>query len=272
VIRKNQNRLTATEKRNFVNAVLALKRSGSYDDLVNTHLTFITNDSDFGPRIAHRCASFLPWHRRFMLDFERALQVVNPSVTLPYWDWTVDRTASSSLWGTDFMGGNGRSSDRKVMTGPFAYGTGNWTLNVLVDSRLYLCRAFGVIEASLPTGGQTQSVLAATPYDVAPWNSVSNAGFRNLMEGWIGPNLHNRVHDWVGGTMSTGASPNDPVFWLHHCFIDKMWADWQKAHPGVGYLPTGGTTDVVDIDEPMQPWDDTAPRDMLDHTLYYTYG
>ena len=24
-------------------------------------------------------------------------------------------------------------------------------------------------------------------------------------------------------------SPLDPVFWLHHCNIDRFWAEWQAA-------------------------------------------
>ena len=25
-------------------------------------------------------------------------------------------------------------------------------------------------------------------------------------------------------------SPNDPLFWLHHCYIDKLWAEWQEKN------------------------------------------
>lgn len=63
-------------------------------------------------------------------------------------------------------------------------------------------------------------------------------GFRNGMEDWVtqlgdprvatpGSQLHNRVHLYIGGNMAPMTSPNDPVFFLHHCFIDKVWADWQ---------------------------------------------
>ncbi|WP_442858219.1 tyrosinase family protein [Arthrobacter sp. SLBN-100] len=64
-------------------------------------------------------------------------------------------------------------------------------------------------------------------------------GFRNRLESFItqrgdsrvsttGSQLHNRVHVWVGGNMLLMTSPDDPVFFLHHCFIDKVWADWQE--------------------------------------------
>ena len=45
--------------------------------------------------------------------------------------------------------------------------------------------------------------------------------------------FHNRLHILVGGTMATSASPADPLFWLHHAFIDKIWTEWQLLHPGV---------------------------------------
>ncbi|NJC70795.1 tyrosinase family protein [Planosporangium thailandense] len=270
--RKNQRDLTAAEKRDFVNAILELKRNGHYDRFVQTHNHFITSDTDDSVRVGHRSPSFLPWHRRFLLEFEQALQAVNPAVTLPYWDWTVDRSATSSVWAPDFMGGDGRAGDGQVTTGPFAYGSGNWTLTVRADSRPYLRRQLGGSGDVLPTAADVRSVLAIATYDAAPWNSRAATGFRNSVEGWRGPNLHNRVHVWVGGNMQTGMSPNDPVFWLHHCYIDKLWSDWQRAHPGSGYLPVGGTPDVVDLHDAMAPWNNVTPADVLSHTAWYSYA
>ncbi|MFI6470949.1 tyrosinase family protein [Streptomyces sp. NPDC050516] len=269
-VRKNQAHLTAAEKRRLVDALLQLKRNGKYDAFVTTHNAFIMSDTDTGDRVGHRSPSFLPWHRRFLIEFEQALQSVDSSVTVPYWDWTVDRTPSSSLWAADFLGGTGRSRDGQVMDGPFAQSAGGWPVNVRVDGRTYLRRALGVNVAQLPTRAEVDGVLAMTTYDMAPWNSASD-GFRNHLEGWRGVNLHNRVHVWVGGQMGTGASPNDPVFWMHHAFVDKLWAQWQAMHPGSPYLPTAGTRDVVDLHDTMRPWNNVTPADLLDHTRYYTY-
>lgn len=205
-VRKNQADLTAPEKRRLVDALLQLKRDGRYDAFVRTHNSFIMSDTDTGDRVGHRSPSFLPWHRRFLIEFERALQSVEPSVTLPYWDWTADRTPGASLWAADFLGGTGRDRDGQVMDGPFAHGAGAWPLNTRVDGRTYLRRTLGSSVAQLPTPAQVDGVLAMTTYDMAPWNSASD-GFRNHLEGWRGVNLHNRVHVWVGGNMATGASP-----------------------------------------------------------------
>ena len=44
--------------------------------------------------------------------------------------------------------------------------------------------------------------------------------------------LHGAVHNAVGGDMADRGSPTDPVFWLHHANIDRIWGKWQKKNPG----------------------------------------
>jgi tyrosinase len=279
-VRKNQNTLSGEEKRAFVSALLEMKRRGVYDDFVRAHWNIMTRgERDTMARTAHRSPSFLPWHRKYLLDFERALQAINPQVSLPYWDWTVDREPTASLWADDFFGGTGdRREGYMVKTGPFAHSTGNWTINVSMEGRPFLRRDLGnpdtngQLKVVLPTAADVQEALAASVYDVAPWNSGSATGFRSILEGFASKSgLHNVVHEWVGGSMLPMTSPNEPAFFLHHCFIDKLWADWQRAHPDQSYLPAEPTPLVRSIDDVMQPWNDVTPRQMLDHTQFYTY-
>ncbi|MEU6862279.1 tyrosinase family protein [Streptomyces sp. NPDC046876] len=269
-VRKNQATLTPAEKRAFTNAVLELKRNGTYDKFVYAHNNFLLSDSDFGERVGHRSPSFLPWHRRFLLDFEAALQRVDRNVTLPYWDWTVDRSPTSSLWAADFLGGTSLARDGQVLDGPFAFSGGKWAITVGVDRRTYLRRTLGAGGTQLPTKADVDAVLAMPVYDAAPWNSSSNS-FRNHLEGWRGVNVHNRVHVWIGGQMASAASPNDPAFWLHHAFIDKLWAEWQRRNPKSTYLPAGRTANVVDLHGTMRPWNNVTPADLLDHRKFYTF-
>lgn len=276
-IRKNQATLTAAEKAAFVAAVKALKANGSYDTFVAQHrAAFLSAPND----PAHSGPAFLPWHREYLRRFELALQAIDPSVSLPYWDWTVDNSPNSSLWDPNgnFMGGNGVGANQQVMTGPFAFSTGTWTLTVLDpgETRPYLRRRLGAM-GSLPTPQSVTNALGVVPYDAAPWNDTSNtnASFRNRLEGVI----HNPGHMWVGGSMMAMSSPNDPVFWLHHCNIDRLWAIWQGQHPKEGYLPPSGTPGVVaghGLDDPMPPWAGEAnpptPSKVLDHLrLGYAY-
>jgi tyrosinase len=267
--RKNQATLTPQEKSHFVAAVLALKANGTYDQYVQDHRNAMLD--------AHRGPAFFPWHREFLRRFELALQAIDASVTLPYWDWSVDNSPTSSIWDIDLMGGNGRPADGQVTTGPFAFSTGNWPLNVDDDGFGFLRRQFGLSAPALPTPADVNTALAATPYDVAPFNRFSASGFRNRAEGWIaGPQLHNLVHVWVGGSMLPMTSPNDPVFFLHHCFVDKLWADWQALHPAEGYLPVTGAAVGHNLNDPMQPWagrgETVTPAGVLDHhALGYAY-
>jgi tyrosinase len=277
-VRKNQSRLTDAEKQKFVNAVLALKaeRTGNtntYDKYVQWHKD--TVDDATGRNDAHKGPAFFAWHRVFLLEFEKDLQRISgdPNLGLPYWDWRIDNSPTSSIWGNNFMGGNGNGApDWAVTTGPFR--RGQWELRVrdTVDEPTYLRRQFGSDPDanSLPTQQNVQDTLNATPFDVAPWNENSASGFRNMAEGYLPPQynretyiprMHNRVHAWVGGSMIPITSPNDPVFFLHHCFMDKLWSDWQVLELQRGgpidhslYLPPHGARQGHNLDDKMSPW------------------
>jgi tyrosinase len=43
--------------------------------------------------------------------------------------------------------------------------------------------------------------------------------------------VHNDVHNAVGGDMATARSPADPLFFLHHANLDRLFAQWQANHP-----------------------------------------
>jgi tyrosinase len=284
--RKNQSALTRSEKKRFVDAVLELKRRGVYDEFVRMHIEYYVSDGERGLRVAHMTPSFLPWHRQFLLEFERALQEVDPSVTVPYWDWTVDRSTTSSLWADDFLGGNGRGGDRQVTSGPFAHREGRWRIETTVTDDPFLVRDLGhpAQPISLPTKAQLAVATREKAFDVSPWNSMSASGFRNKLEGWGRGDgnsqyqNHNRVHRWVGGQMLGGGSNNDPVFWLHHAMIDRVWSQWQNAHPGVLYQPAKPPAAshsqyrrIVSRDQPMPPWD-IKPSQVESHSKIYKYA
>ena len=56
---------------------------------------------------------------------------------------------------------------------------------------------------------------------------ATDAGFHTF-ELNLRVNLHDTVHCRVGGDMCTVTSANAPEFFLHHGFIDKIWANWQE--------------------------------------------
>lgn len=240
---------------------------------------------------AHRGPVFLPWHRFMLLLLELQLQRVlaNQDFGLPYWDWAADgdlepgQQPSSAVWADDCMGGEGAP----VATGPFAFDPESpeaWRVRVVanVQNRLVtadrgLRRAFGASIGSLPTTEEVAAATSLATYDEPPWGTLSS-GFRNQLEGWSGsgPGLHNRVHVWVGGDMLVSSSPNDPVFFLNHCNVDRMWAAWQAEFPDSPYLPDGSEAEDLRghrIDDELNALisSPVTPRQMLDVSASYEY-
>jgi tyrosinase len=230
-----------------------------------------------------------------LLLLEQNLQRVLADATfgLPYWDWAADgdlpeaNQTSAPIWGRSCLGGQGSP----VSTGPFAYNSADpasWRVRVvanvsgnLVSVDRGLRRSFAPADfPSLPKTPHVQSALVLDPYDSPEWDTDST-GFRNRLEGWASeptaspPWLHNLVHVWVGGDMAPSTSPNDPVFYLNHCNVDRIWERWLQTH-GRAYVPdmTAGS-DLAGhrIDDPIvSPLGPSAtPGSVLDVSAIYTY-
>ena len=67
--------------------------------------------------------------------------------------------------------------------------------------------------------------------------------------------MHNRVHQWVGGSMGPGTSPNDPVFFLHHCNIDRLWEVWRNSPVAAPFVPASGGPVGHNLSDFLDPWD-----------------
>jgi len=261
-------------------------------------------DPLFGRNAAHSGPVFLPWHRLMLSGLEVQLQRVlnDPNFGLPYWDWAVDASLvggpqSSLIWQNqpDTMGGQGTP----ISTGPLVFNnTDPTSFRVLIESssdgrsfhqtKRGLNRTFGqpppLGSSTLPTATEVLAAFNTLPeplgephlatYDFAPFDRSSN-GFRNRLEGWPGGVLHNRVHQWVGGDMGPATSPNDPVFFLHHCNVDRIWERWMQLN-GRNYLPDMTAPPTLlghRIDDALiSPFGLAGtPRSQLDTTTQYTY-
>ena len=306
--RKNVKNLSAGEKIAFVKAVVGVAHKPSvlhpgdmtrnrYDDFVETHMMAMMmqmgspSNSSFTPGWAHYAPAFFPWHRILVLQFEEELQTIDPTVTVPYWDWA---DPASNPFTADFLGGAGTGPQGKVMSGdgPFAHdGPNAWHLHALDNpgDPDYLQRYLNGNDPqngfphTLPASNDITTVLAQTVYEQSPWKGFPtiDSCFRSHMEA----DLHNWIHNWVGGTMLNMTSPNDPVFWLHHCNIDRLWAVWLVQHPmAAPYMPPAGTpgvtpghglndTLVFNMTGQPAPWSTTyTPAGSVDqHALGYWY-
>ena len=113
------------------------------------------------------------------------------------------------------------------------------------DAAWGLGRALG--SATLPTPPQVQAALGLGTYD-AFWPNLESV-------------IHNPPHNWVAGKMAATDSPHDPVFYLHHCWIDLLWAQWQLLNPGAAFVPSGPG---LGLNDPMHSVT-TTPADVIDH-------
>jgi tyrosinase len=275
IVRRNFTSLSDDDRQKYVRGVLTMKAQGTYDTYIKIHAA---NGS-----AAHRGPAFLPWHRKFLTLFEHDLQIAvgDPTYALPYWDWASDAPSplTAIIWGENYMGGQGDP----VNTGPFKRPL--WVTLPPAGWIYYLRRIFPPQGAGLPTQSHVDYALTLSTYDTSPWDNTSQGSFRNTLEGWSdipsqpAPNLHNLVHVWIGGNMGiVASSPNDPLFFLHHCNVDRIWALWQSYFPNSPYPdnvppPRQGQN----IDDPMPPWNTgpsaiATPRKFLNYmALGYRY-
>ena len=240
-VRKNHKDLTGAEKAKLVRAILALKNDVDsvmhpglqkrYDDFVEVHKNAMIGSAMFDP-MPHGSPLFFPWHRVLLREFELVLQhaISDPTIALPYWDW--DRQGAINPFTPNFLGGDGDAAQGgRVADGPFAHATGAFPIRVWDEEPgdPGLRREFGDDPTSwLPSAAQVTTGLGKHPY----WGGANSWG--RTAEGL----LHNPVHRWVGGNMADASSPNDPVFFLHHAYLDLLWERWKHQHPtSAPYLP-----------------------------------
>ena len=252
--RKDFTQLTGPELDKLADAFNNLWSNGLIRQWVNLHQRFFDNGIHWGP-------AFLPWHRYFLRTVEKELQKFDQSVTLPYWDWTRSdsRNLDSEPW-KSFFGGRPVNQSTPITGGRFD----NWGFTRLPPPR--------------PSGTLTLPDLNQVIGELRP-AQASFYGFRAIEY-----RSHFPGHTWTGGTMDSRRSPLDPLFYLHHCNLDRLWAIWQQNNPNVSKCSIRTSHDlrerssaaVVDLNDPMvavfPDSDGATPNDMLNHTqLGYRY-
>jgi tyrosinase len=105
--------------------------------------------------------------------------------------------------------------------------------------------------------------FAMLPNTASVAAALANATFNPFASSLEG--VHNSGHVWVGATMqSIRTAPADPVCWMHHAEIDRLWAVWQAAHPAE-HPPLSGAAAVMD------PWSETEVDTRDIEALGYGY-
>lgn len=241
--RREWKSLSAEDKQAFIDAVKAMK---------GTEIPIPGEFGNSGPRkldrwaaqaechqwfCVHRTSAFLPWHRSYLYYFELYLRKqIRDSFRLPYWDWTLDQEIPKELQSSELVSALGITRKAINIAGP-----GSATD---VASKEWWGQAFnecGKFADYDTIGGDLES------------------------SGTIESPYHNKVHTGVGGNMGkVPIAAADPVFWLHHCNIDRLWSYWMDQIINAGNLrllfPSADVGAWLDTSFPNHFW-------KPDHTL-----
>jgi hypothetical protein len=164
----------------------------------------------------HASSFFLPWHRGYLFFFEEILREASgdPNLVLPFWEW------------------DGTLPQLRQLPAAFRDQT----------SVLY------VAERSVMNEGaemQAQFINPASALNALSfWRVGASQGFGSNTfssqlsgsKGLLESPSHDAVHVLVGGDSGWMSSPQtaaqDPIFWIHHCNIDRLWAKWIASGQG----------------------------------------
>jgi tyrosinase len=242
------------------------------------------NIKRFWKQCQHGSWYFLPWHRGYLLAFEANIRAAVIKLggpkdwALPYWNYFKPNQFKlpPAFASSDWPDGKGNNP----LFVPQRYGPKN-------DGNVYV----PIDQVNLD---------ALTDPDFTGVASGGSPGFGGVDTGFEhGGKVHGGVetqpHDWVHGLVGGGdpKSPKlpglmsdpdtaglDPIFWLHHANIDRLWQVWRQNPPTdvnpaePNWIKGPGAIGERIFSMPMpdgKPWD-YKPGDMVDlGPLGYSY-
>ncbi|MFJ4192600.1 tyrosinase family protein [Pseudomonas sp. NPDC089534] len=201
---------------------------------------FLKQDSN---QCQHHSWYFLPWHRGYLAAFESMVRAAISTLpgapsnwALPYWNYN-DATAANP---------------RQL---PEAFAKNSWPDGG--DNPLFEARRFGrgdgvVVIRAIDV--DLTAALSDPDYEGLPNGSPGFGGVRTPFqhnadranEGVLEQGPHDPVHGLVGGAVQNTdprdwrnyglmsmplTAALDPIFWLHHANIDRLWEVWRNRNP-----------------------------------------
>ncbi|EON97069.1 putative tyrosinase protein [Phaeoacremonium minimum UCRPA7] len=224
-IRTEWRDLADADKKAFIDAVKCLigkPASGNFENSHNRYEDLVWVHQQMTNEI-HMVAQFLPYHRYYLSVFEAELRdQCGFEGALPWWDETKDagNFAKAPLFTDDYFG----PLPAKTEDGGTCIETG----------------AFGGLTLHIGPGGAftdhclsralDESLTAQSNSDfVSNCNSHSNY---SEMESCAEMGPHAYTHNGIGAVMAdVASSPGDPIFFMHHAFVDHNWRIWQNPDP-----------------------------------------
>jgi tyrosinase len=169
---------------------------------------------------------FLPWHRIYVFLFEKMCRDIIRKAggpedwALPYWNYSLPSSAVQRTLPAAFRNANSSPGLNPL----FALRASGVNTGGIVgsdrQSENTTCMKSPQFSGNLPNGfgGGPSKVTQFSHYT----GSCEN-----------GP--HNYMHDAIGGPTGWMGNPDaaalDPIFWLHHSNIDRLWLIWTGTAP-----------------------------------------
>jgi tyrosinase len=200
---------------------------------------------DFRGQCQHNSWFFLPWHRLYLYWFERIVRScvdTDPEAddetrhtwALPYWNYSPGGTRATlpASFREETMPDGSPN--------PLFVAERNQFINdgEELDERAVRIREAllpGIFDVDRPDGGFGGAATG--------WNHLDQDA--NAWPGSLEQTPHGDVHVEVGGPMAGFDTAGfDPVFWLHHANIDRLWASWNEelGQPNPDAGSSWGTT------------------------------
>lgn len=200
---------------------------------------------------------FLFWHRAYLLKLERLLQQQEPDASLPWWDWRSEQTQTDGIPTSIFQATvngerNPLNSFKMMIKGTSSNGE---QVNI---------NRFTIMSPRKPSAIRTrQALFASNGMDIPDLYRMSDIRqfSETLRVGW-----HNFIHTWVGGDMGlVETAAYVPIFYFHHCNVDRIFAIWQTQH-GLNSIPSHM------LDRVLDPFRMTVKQVLDINSLEYEYA
>ncbi|KAL4263862.1 Di-copper centre-containing domain superfamily protein [Pleurotus pulmonarius] len=239
-------------------------------------------------KTAHVTPYFLPWHRWILWMFEMRLRdSCGYTGPMPYWDWSLDTEdlTKAPVFDPDpehGLGGGGDCystplSDCTVETGAFSMASQTPVMLSFPIPHL-LRRNFSLYPYEHGLSNVARN-LSLTRHNIHNIMKQTEPGDYYMFQHRM-TKVHNQVHNFVGGDLM-GTCPmamdtdecgsftsNDPIFWLHHGQVDRIWVNWQNLHPQ-NFNAFAGAPLHPKLYPNATNWKDYTPNASIEHIMMF---
>ncbi|PVD32161.1 hypothetical protein C0Q70_07590 [Pomacea canaliculata] len=265
-IRRNLQDLSEGEVESLKSALRSLEDDGTFGKIASFHgyPGLCTHEGRKVACCVHGSATFPHWHRLYVDQVENALLAHGSAVSVPYWDWTQPiRQLPALINEASYFDSRSQTEESNPFFQVKILDTGKVTTR---DPQPELFNSDYLLNNVLLALEQTSFCDFEIQFEI----------------------VHNALHSLVGGRglyslSSLDYAAFDPLFFLHHANVDRIWAIWQALQQYRG-LPDDKSDCALNImRKPLHPFDDkgqnefdltnrySRPIDVFDYSNHFDY-